>query len=72
MKFVQALNSIDSRVWAVVLIMLGIGSIALSVFFHEADVRTAIFSTGNGLVLVAAAIFQHPKSNTDETDKEQA
>lgn len=71
MNLVRALNAIDSRVWAVVLIVLGIGSIALSVFFKEADVRTAIFSTGNGLVLVGAAIFQHPTSGTQDEDKEQ-
>lgn len=63
---IDSLNKVGSQVWAIVLILVGVGSIALAVMFKEPDVRTAIFSTGNGLVLVGAAIFQHQAQDDKE------
>jgi hypothetical protein len=70
---IDQLNNIGSQVWAVVLICLGVGVIALAIFFKPADIRAALFSTGNGLVMVGAAIFQHqPKENPTENSSSTA
>ncbi|MEO7005315.1 MAG: hypothetical protein ABI064_07730 [Acidobacteriaceae bacterium] len=66
MRFVDALNSVSSQVWAVVLILLGIGTFGMACTCAAADVRAALMSSGTGMIGGGIAMFQHqPKSAMD-------
>ena len=66
MKIVAALNAVNSQVWAVVLILLGIGTFAMACECHASDVRAALMSAGTGMIGGGIAMFQHqPKSQED-------
>lgn len=68
MKFALALNAVNSQVWAVVLILLGIAVFGIACACHAADVRTAMMSSATGMIGGGIAMFQHePKSSV--TDK---
>ncbi len=59
MKLVLALNAVSSQVWAVILILLGIGTFWLACHCSEHDARTELMSTGTGMVGGGIAMFQH-------------
>ena len=66
MRFVNALNAVSSQVWAVVLILLGIGTFAMACTCHTSDVRAALMSSGTGMIGGGIAMFQHqPKTQED-------
>jgi predicted phage tail protein len=68
MNIVEALNAVSSQVWAVVLVVLGIGTFALTCVCHAGDVRAALMSSGTGMIGGGIAMFQHqPKTETDHT-----
>lgn len=63
MRLVNALNAVSSQVWAVVLILLGMGTFAMSCGCAAADVRAALMSSGTGMIGGGIAMFQHqPKT----------
>ncbi len=63
MRLVNALNAVSSQVWAVVLILLGMGTFAMSCACDAADVRAALMSSGTGMIGGGIAMFQHqPKT----------
>lgn len=63
MRMVAALNAVSSQVWAVVLVLLGIGTFALTGACHASDVRAAMMSAGTGMIGGGIAMFQHqPKT----------
>ncbi len=65
MKIVTALNAVSSQVWAVVLILLGIGTFAMACGCHASDVRAALMSAGTGMIGGGIAMFQHqPKDGS--------
>lgn len=69
MNFVKALNEISSQCWAVVLILLGMGTFAMSFACREADIRSALVSSATGMIGGGIAMFQHqPKSVEGSTD----
>ena len=59
MNLVKALNAVSSQVWAVVLILLGIGSFAMACCCHASDVRAALMSSATGMIGGGIAMFQH-------------
>lgn len=59
MGLVNGLNSISSQVWAVVLILLGIAAFAMACKCSASDVRTALMSSGTGMIGGGIAMFQH-------------
>ncbi len=66
MLLVRALNAVSSQVWAVVLILLGMGTFGMACVCHPADVRAALMSSGTGMIGGGIAMFQHqPKSAED-------
>jgi|GEM_PF-7117020 len=66
MRLVNALNAVSSQVWAVVLIVLGLGAFAMACRCHAADVRAALMSSGTGMIGGGIAMFQHqPKTQTE-------
>ena len=68
MRLVNALNAISSQIWAVVLILLGIGTFAMACRCDAADVRAALMSSGTGMIGGGIAMFQHqPKPQTETT-----
>ena len=68
MKLVSALNAVSSQVWAVVLILLGIGTFGMACVCGAADVRAALMSSGTGMIGGGIAMFQHqPKVETETT-----
>lgn len=66
MKFVDALNAISSQIWAVVLILLGMGAFAMACSCHAADVRATLMSAGTGMIGGGIAMFQHQPKNQNE------
>ncbi len=68
MKLVHSLNSVNSQVWAVVLILLGMGTFGMACACGEADIRAALMSSGTGMIGGGIAMFQHqPKTETETT-----
>ena len=59
MNFVAALNEVSSQVWAVVLILLGIGAFWMACACHAPDVRAALMSAATGMIGGGIAMFQH-------------
>ena len=59
MNLVKALNAISSQIWAVVLILLGMGTFAMACGCHVADIRAAFMSSGTGMIGGGIAMFQH-------------
>lgn len=68
MKFIDALNRISSQVWAVVLILLGMGTFGMACVCHASDVRAALMSSGTGMIGGGIAMFQHQPKAPTETD----
>lgn len=65
MNLVNALNAISSQIWAVVLILLGMGTFAMAWGCHAADMRAAFMSSGTGMIGGGIAMFQHqPREKT--------
>lgn len=67
MGLVDALNAISSQVWAVVLILLGIGAFGMACVCSASDVRAALMSAGTGMIGGGIAMFQHqpkPRENS--------
>lgn len=70
MNLVCALNTLSSQVWAVVLIVLGMGTFALACVFHEGDIRAALTSSGTGMIGGGIAMLQHqPSPETQSKNK---
>jgi hypothetical protein len=68
MNIVDALNAVSSQVWAVVLVVLGIGTFALTSVCHAGDVRAALMSSATGMIGGGIAMFQHqPSKEADHT-----
>jgi hypothetical protein len=64
MSLVNGLNSINSQVWAVVLILLGILTFGMACVCKPSDVRAALMSSGTGMIGGGIAMFQHqPKGS---------
>jgi hypothetical protein len=59
MDFVNALNEVSSQVWAVILILLGMGTFGMACVCHAPDVRAALMSSGTGMIGGGIAMFQH-------------
>lgn len=59
MGLVNGLNTISSQVWAVVLIVLGLGAFGMACGCDAADVRAALMSSGTGMIGGGIAMFQH-------------
>lgn len=59
MRFVSALNTVSSQVWAVVLIVLGLVAFSIACVCKPADVRSALMSAGTGMIGGGIAMFQH-------------
>ena len=66
MKMVSTLNAVSSQVWAVVLILLGLGAFGMACGCGAADVRTALMSAGTGMIGGGMAMFQHQPHPTNE------
>lgn len=65
MKIVSALNAVSSQVWAVVLIVLGVSVFIVARMCDVAEVRSAMLSSGTGMIGGGIAMFQHqPKNET--------
>lgn len=71
MGLVHGLNSISSQVWAVVLILLGIGTFAMACNCSTSDVRAALMSSGTGMIGGGIAMFQH-EARGPHAEKENA
>ncbi len=68
MGLVNALNAVSSQVWAVILILLGMGTFGMACVCHASDVRAALMSSGTGMIGGGIAMFQHqPKTETEIT-----
>ena len=67
MEFVNALNAVSSQVWAVILILLGMGTFGMACVCHAADVRAALMSAGTGMIGGGIAMFQHQPRTPIET-----
>lgn len=68
MRLVDALNAVSSQVWAVVLILLGMGTFGMACGCQAADVRAALMSAGTGMIGGGIAMFQHqPKGQENST-----
>jgi hypothetical protein len=66
MKYVSALNAVSSQIWAAVLVVLGIAVFGVACMCHVAEVRSAMVSSGTGMIGGGIAMFQHqPKSGTE-------
>ncbi len=50
MGLVNGLNTINSQVWAVVLILLGMGAFGMACACNAADVRAVLMSSGTGMI----------------------
>ena len=59
MGIVNELNTISSQVWAVVLILLGMGAFGMACTCDASDVRAALMSSGTGMIGGGIAMFQH-------------
>ncbi len=59
MMLVNGLNSISSQVWAVVLILLGMGAFGMACACSASDVRAALMSSATGMIGGGIAMFQH-------------
>jgi hypothetical protein len=67
MMLVRALNAVSSQVWAVILILLGMGTFGMACICRPPDVRAALMSSGTGMIGGGIAMFQHqPKSIEDQ------
>lgn len=64
MNFVKALNAISSQLWAIVLVMIGVGTFIVATHVSAADARTAIISAGTGIVGGALVMFRQ-QATTD-------
>lgn len=71
MKIVSALNAVSSQVWAVVLVMLGVGVFVLASTCHVAEVRSAMLSSGTGMIGGGIAMFQHQPKNVTQNSVTQ-
>ncbi|HET9088254.1 MAG TPA: hypothetical protein VFN53_12090 [Acidobacteriaceae bacterium] len=73
MNLVNALNAISSQIWAVVLILLGMGTFAMACGCHAGDIRAAFMSSGTGMIGGGIAMFQHqPKAQPSATQQPPA
>jgi hypothetical protein len=69
MSLVSGLNAISSQVWAVVLILLGIGTFGMACLCCSTDVRAALMSSGTGMIGGGIAMFQHQPKGTQINDE---
>jgi hypothetical protein len=66
MNLVKALNAISSQVWAVALILIGVGCFGIACICRASDVRSALVEAAIGMIGGAIAMFQHqPAGKTD-------
>ncbi len=65
MGLVNGLNTINSQVWAVVLILLGMGAFGMACACNAADVRAALMSSGTGMIGGGIAMFQHEAKDAE-------
>lgn len=66
MKIICALNSVNSQVWAAILILLGIVTFGMACVCRAPDVRAALMSSATGMIGGGIAMFQHqPKIQAD-------
>ena len=65
MRLVIGLNSINSQVWAVVLILLGMTAFGMACSCNTSDVRTALMSSGTGMIGGGIAMLQHQEKGTE-------
>ncbi|MHB8302240.1 MAG: hypothetical protein ACYDC6_05305 [Acidobacteriaceae bacterium] len=69
MALVDALNSLSSQVWAVILILLGMGAFAMACGCSAGDIRAALMSSATGMIGGGIAMFQHqPKAEANTTN----
>ena len=66
MGLVNGLNASSSQVWAVVLILLGIAAFGIACVCHPADVRSALMSSGTGMIGGGIAMFQHQQKDQEK------
>jgi len=67
MSLVSGLNGISSQVWAVVLILLGIGVFGIACGCHIENVQAALLSSGTGMIGAGIAMFQHQPKDSETT-----
>lgn len=72
MDVVSALNAVSSQIWAVVLVVLGIGTFGMACTCHAADVRAALMSSGTGMIGGGIAMFQHEPKDQQSLTKPPA
>jgi len=72
MRMVAALNGVSSQVWAVVLILLGMGAFAMTAACHGSDVRPALMSAATGMIGGGIAMFQHQPKGQEESKQPPA
>lgn len=63
MRLVDSLNSISSQVWAVALILLGMAAFWMACICSTSDVRTALMSSGTGMIGGGIAMLQHQEKH---------
>ncbi len=66
MDLVNGLNAISSQVWAVVLILLGIAAFGMACTCNAPDVRSALMSSGTGMIGGGIAMFQHQEKGQEK------
>jgi hypothetical protein len=66
MNAVDGMNQISSQIWAVVLILLGLGAFGIACACGAHEIQAALVSSGTGMIGGGIAMLQHqPKSETD-------
>ena len=68
MGVISGLNAISSQVWAVVLILLGMTAFGMACTCSTADVRSALMSSGTGMIGGGIAMLQHQEKIADLSD----
>lgn len=67
MRCVQALNAVSSQVWAVLLMLSGVGTLMLANFGHTTQVVSALLGAGGSMVGGALILFQHQAKETQDS-----
>lgn len=67
MSKISSLNEVNSQVWAVVLILLGIGCFGIACFCRQGGVEAALVSSATGMIGGGIAMFQHQEKDSETT-----
>lgn len=63
---IEKLNNASSQIWSAFLILCGLGAFGIACVCHPADVRSALMSSGTGMIGGGIAMFQHQEKDGEK------